>query len=312
MFAQQHAYTGLGADAFRTPAGVTLRPVSDGEVRLLNTTADGRTVATIVNTQTSTQFDEIPLDGPGDDDWPCFVLKIDQGAIGLAAGSFLEYGLVGGDQMLCHITSDKCHRVIRDCKGMAKNVGGGAFQSMQAKTNHTWKLNYKPFNSGTWQHELRELLQSAVNENTSDSVLFLRWVDKICESMLGKPYDGSESMREEAFNALPRMQSFSTKGPLGKMMRWFSWNNCAEFHLPEFWGIGFVLEHYQVRFVFGEILTDETVFPISRSQFQVAVPLQNCGGASPCMVGCGGVSLCIFGMRWCIALYFGNAVTSGG
>ena len=53
----------------------------------------------------------------------------------------------------------------------------------------------------------------------------------------------SEEDFERLFNLLAEIPSFTGKGEVPKMMRWFSTNSCFKFYKEEFWVLKMVLEH---------------------------------------------------------------------
>ena len=101
-------------------------------------------------------------------------------------------------------------------------------------------LNYKPWNSGAWEKEKRNILNAFLQLEQHDSVFFLTWVERLCLSF-GWIYDGTPRMREAVWRRLGTLNSFMTKGPLGKLMRWFAWNQCVDFHMPEYWALAMLL-----------------------------------------------------------------------
>jgi hypothetical protein len=237
LFACIYAVTGNRPEFYRTPPRVLLRPVGQNERRAVLREGDIN-VGKLVSSD-GTVVDEIPRGSPGASDWPCILVKLDQGSIGQAGGSFVE-GLTGDVQYLWHTTLDPCHRKIRDAAGTLKHAAGGIFQTMQVKSNHVFKLNYKPFNSGVWEKVKRGMLEDFLEVNTASSPIFLKWYPLLCEGF-GVDDDGSEEMRERIFAYLQELPSIREKGPIAKMMRWFAWNECAKFHLPEWFAMGMLL-----------------------------------------------------------------------
>ena len=237
------AYTGGDAEQFRKPAGVTIRPVRPGEARVVETSPDGLRSAYIVDVNARTRIREIPTDGPADDEWSHLLVRLDKGSIGKAGANFLMLGLKGDEQQLVLVVYDKLHACIRDIKNTSED---SVYSDMLSTSNHCMTLNYKPWQSGAWEKEKRHILDSFLTLEDENSPFFLSWVEQLCVSF-GWTYDGSASMRRAVWHRLGTLASFISKGPLGKLMRWFAWNQCAEFHLPEYWALAMLL-----RWWFGD------------------------------------------------------------
>ena len=161
------------------------------------------------------------------DVWPLLVFSLDRGSVGAAGSSFLENS--EDSRYLFFTIYDKIHQLIRDNKnGIAK----AGFSETLIQSSHIWSLNYKPFNSGQWFEVKKSFLERFLANHTHDSPLFIKYVDKLSESW-NEPYHGTSEEREVIFRRLARMNSFTNKGPVGKQMRWFSWNGLFIYHIDE-------------------------------------------------------------------------------
>ena len=231
------AYTGGGAESFKKPHGVTIRAVRQGEARITRMSETGQRMAYIVDVGSGHMVREIPADGPADDMWPCLTVRLDKGSVGKAAGIFLQNGLEGDEQQLVYFAYDKLHTSIRD---IANSADKTVHRDTIVKSSHWMSLNYKPWNSGACEKEKRNILNAFLQLEHPDSAFFLAWVELLCLGF-GWVYDGSRRMRQGAWRRLGALNSFMTKGPLGKLMRWFAWNQCVDFHMPEYWALAMLL-----------------------------------------------------------------------
>ena len=112
---------------------MTIRQVRLGEKREVVRHGAGPPVTYLVDEDRGTRIREIPHDGPADDEWPLCAVRIDQGSIGMAGGSFVEDGLTDLFQQLILVIFDKIHRCIRDIAGVADS---GICRDARMKWNH--------------------------------------------------------------------------------------------------------------------------------------------------------------------------------
>jgi hypothetical protein len=143
-------------------------------------------------------------------------------------------------EYLWHSHYDKFHKVVRDLKNAGNRSMNGVYVRNLMRTSFVWSLNYRPFSSGQWEHEKRSMLNKFLQRHNSTSALFRKWAPLIAMA-LGMPL-ASESDYDDLFGMLSRLASFNSKGPLTKLMRWFSYNSQCEFHLPEFFALAMILE----------------------------------------------------------------------
>ena len=171
---------------------------------------------------------------------PCLTLQLDQGPIGVGAAHFVEH--LGGDEAMCiNFCWDlKCHRVIRDCKLTETHAAKGVYHSAKINSTYLWTINYRPFQSGGYEHTKREGLESFQLYYDHNSPEFKDICPWYAEAH-GQVYDGSEDMRLWLWARFTTMPSFREKGPHGKMGNWFSWCYLCEFHLSEMPGCLLVL-----------------------------------------------------------------------
>ena len=129
-------------DEYHVPE-LHLRRVAAGKVRI----ATPRGVC-LVNTTTREETKVLP---DSLHDAPLLTVGLEQGSIG-AVGVACAYQRMG---CLVWTSYDKFHRVIRDIKLSLTYVARGVFLTCQLFTSFIWSLNYKPFNSGSFDSKLR-------------------------------------------------------------------------------------------------------------------------------------------------------------
>ena len=64
---------------------------------------------------------------------------------------------------------------------------------------------------------------------TYESDIFRRYARRVA----GDNPLNSEADYERLYKSLARLNSFTSKGPVGKLMRWFAWNQQCQFHIDE-------------------------------------------------------------------------------
>lgn len=89
----------------------------------------------------------------------CLTVGLDQGPCGVAASSFLTQHLTS----MIHFNWDVFHRLIRDMKLDVIGVGPKIFrqrlQQAHLCSSYLWSLSYKPYGSGAFHANKRELLE---------------------------------------------------------------------------------------------------------------------------------------------------------
>ena len=190
---------------------------------------------------------------PESDRWwlniPILVLGLDQGSIGLAGMAFAMR-----DNMV-HVKCDKIHRAIRDFKNSMSRCLKGLFLKAQLHSSYIFALNYKPFGSGGFFSQKREMLEKFISTTSpQDSPIWDAFREKIARD-LGRELSGDD---HEIQNMLADVDSFMKKGSLVKASRWFSWNQLCCEQLCEFHVLKMLLANQ-----FGE---DEPCSPMERER----------------------------------------------
>ena len=156
---------------------------------------------------------------------------------------------------MVHVKCDKIHRAIRDFKNSMSRCLKGLFLSAQLHSSYIFALNYKPFGSGGFHQQKKDMMEKFVSTTSpANSSLWDAFREKIALD-LGRELSGDE---HEIENMLADVDSFMKKGSLVKSSRWFSWNQLCHEQLHEFHVLKMLLADH-----FGE---DESFSPCSRER----------------------------------------------
>ncbi len=226
----------MTVDSFRLPDSVTARRVRTGEARVLTAT-NIAIICTMVGGLVVGSLAEMPanLDGIV---FPLLVLTLDQGSIG---GSWAHFA-VGHLQLMLSPRWDAFHRDVNDLKLACLHSCRSVFRRVMLLSTYVFNMSYGPFGKGQFFHEKKEMLSLYVAEHTAHSHHFRMYADLHAASN-GYSLSGDAAYRA-LFDSLPELVTFSSKGPLTKLMRWFAWWNNFHFHAPEFWLTKMVYEYY--------------------------------------------------------------------
>ena len=222
---------GVGLQMSAPWSGSVLRPLCAGEVRE-PMPAGGFCVR---DTESGSQRAEIP---PGAARWPGITHWVDQGSVGAAGLNFCMHRL--GYHMV--MLPDPNHRVWNDIKGATQRCAGFYWKTIVQMTL-VFNLNYGPYGKGRWFHDKRAFFEEWLSTVTEADAHFLRYAPQIAEDV-GLPPPVTAEDRQRVLAAVKHMQSFRIKGPLVKMMRWFSWFESAAFYSRELHAVRMILEAY--------------------------------------------------------------------
>lgn len=164
---------------------------------------------------------------PEEPEWwksvPLLVLGLDQGSIGTAGMAFAM------SNNMIHVKFDKIHRAIRDFKNSINHCCRGLFLKTQLHTAYIFSLNHKPFGSGGFFGQKVSMMTIFLQTNDISSPLWEEFREQIRVDL------GAEQASDQGlFELLAELESFSKKGALVKLSRWFSWNQLCEEQLKEF------------------------------------------------------------------------------
>ena len=228
----------LNIDSFKLDGvGVHLQPVAPGEVRVVRPGDEGMTTDAAVIVKAGQTFEQVlPNDFTNS---LLLVVNLDQGSIGEAGMAFA----IHHKALMVWARFDKFHRIIRDVKLSLKHCCGGVFLKTQLFTSYLYGLNYKPFSSGGFSQVKARLLQVFLATEDIKSAIWLKYCDRIA-SDFGLPPPASDEDHEALRLAVACLPSYSRKGSLPKLGRWFSWNGCAHEQMPEFHASKMLFEHH--------------------------------------------------------------------
>eukprot|EP00438_Fugacium_kawagutii_P012976 Skav229746 [mRNA] locus=scaffold1287:489257:493660:+ [translate_table: standard] len=217
---------------FEVPAGLLCRPLKADEIRLKGN--DGKYY--IVSTSTAETVPEVP---PTINlaDLPCLVSISDQGPNNQAALNFLAYSK---GALLMWPQFDPFHRTWNDLKLAFKRSACKAWKHVLQLTLVA-NLNFGPFGSSAWFYKKRARLQEYVDTRNINSESFQKYCHLIAqERRMPEPRSSEEA--QLLFDSLMGMNNCLNKGPLIKLMRWFSWFESMQFYKGDMWALKMVLE----------------------------------------------------------------------
>ena len=223
---------GLSLGSFRVPSGLICRPLTATEFRLEG--ADGQFY--IQNAETGEVCPEVPA-GYDLGSLPCLVSISDQGPNITGASNFLQFSK---GALLYHSVWDPFHRVWNDLKLAMKRSKASAWRVVLELTLVA-NLNYGPFNSSTWHWRKKAQLENFMAVNDISNPTFQKYLHLLCkERKMTEPSSHEDS--QALFDSLASLDSYATKGPLIKLMRWFSWFESMTFYSGELFATKIIME----------------------------------------------------------------------
>ena len=225
---------GLTLMDFAVPEGLILRPLLKQE--LLLPQPNGRPL--VHNTVTQLTYPMVPP-ALQLSQLPLLVSISDQGPVNVPALNYLMYS---EESLLVTSQWDCYHRTWNDLKLAGKRAAGGVWKTI-LRLSLLFNVNYGPYGSGGWFAKKRSCLEEFLLQNNSDSYCFANYASVIArERRIREPQHEQDC--EALFETLKHLQNFNTKGPLVKLMRWFSWFETA------CWWEG---EHFATRMILEEM-----------------------------------------------------------
>ena len=229
------ALEGIGVSLmdFVVPPGLLWKPLSENQFRIRG--SDGRYY--IFDEHSSEQNPQIPL-GLDLGCVPCLLSVSDQGPNNVAA---LNYLLFSSEALMLWAAWDPFHRVWNDIKLGLKRSSCKAWRNV-LEMSLICNLNYGPFGSSAWHYKKKAKLQDFIACSSVDSPAFQKYKHLICqERRVLEPT--TMAAQQGLLDSLSHMPSFATKGPLVKLMRWFSFFESMAFHHGQFFATKMVMEH---------------------------------------------------------------------
>ena len=225
------ASIGLGLDSFVVPPGLVVRPLKASEFRFHQ---DGRNF--IYDTEEDTTVPEIP-NGLNLADLPVLVSISDQGPNVIASVNYL---LFSKSAFLFHAAFDPFHRAWNDLKNAMKRSVAGCWR-VALEYTLVANLNYGPFGSSTWHFKKKARLQEYLATKDINCPLWQKYQHLLCkERRIPEPSNIQEA--SDLFQTLGALDTFDSKGPLIKLMRWFSWFESMAFYSGKLVATKLILE----------------------------------------------------------------------
>ena len=132
---------------------------------------------------------------------------------------------------------------MRDINLALGATAGGLFLKTRIFSAHLWSLNYKPWGTGLFGTQKKQLLNIFMATQSSSSAVFRKYAPRIAET-LDRQLE-TEDDYDTLFDDLPFLaRSFNAAMDLAKVGRWFSWNSCARDQLGEYWVQKMILEDH--------------------------------------------------------------------
>ena len=103
---------------------------------------------------------------------PILVLGLDQGPVGTAGMAY------AWKKHRIHVKFDKIHRCVRDYKLALGRCMGGLFLKAQLHSSYIWGLNYKPFETGQFHDQKKDILDFLQTESV-DGALWQEFRERI-------------------------------------------------------------------------------------------------------------------------------------
>jgi hypothetical protein len=211
-----------------------LRPLHAHEVRI---SIPDTKLHAVVNTQTQHCTPELDCRACGTS---TFALIADQGSIGTAGlhflVNFLGYFLV--------LLPDPNHRIWNDIKTACQRATRFWWKTLVSLTL-VFNLNYGPFGKGHWFDKKKAFFEDWKDKASVNDALFQKYAPRIAEDN-DLPAPETPEQFHHLLELVKCMKSFVQKGPLVKMMRWFSWWVSAEFYKKELHAVKMILEAFML------------------------------------------------------------------
>lgn len=137
-------------------------------------------------------------------------------------------------------TWDPFHRCWNDIKGSLKKAKCQAWRCV-LELALVANLNYGPFGSSTWFFKKRSKLEQFLLSTSVSHDKWQRFQHLICmERRQAEPSSPEDQQR--LLDSMACIESFLNKGPLIKLMRWFSWFESMAYITGDFFATKMILE----------------------------------------------------------------------
>ena len=149
---------------------------------------------------------------------PLLVVAMDQGGVGSAG----VYYAIGKLSLMVSPRWDKYHRGVNDMKAATQHALGGLFRRVVLLTTYLYNINYGPFGKGAYFDEKKEMLSHFLASEDHNGRIFRKYAPQYAAS-LGDTTLETEADYKALFDTLTELPSFTNKGPVVKLMRWYAW-----------------------------------------------------------------------------------------
>jgi len=214
--------------------GDCIRPLRAGEVRRQIPGEQGY----IIESAAGSLIEETPEEHVADQGTQVHVT--DQGSTGAAALFYLIYCL----GYVMQVFPDPNHRVWNDVKGAAQHCKSFLWRTI-VQFVHVFNLNYGPFGKGNHFDEKKQFWEDWKANADIDDPFFRKYAKWIAQDMR-LPEPSSVAEFEQLLAQVKKIKCCDDKGPLVKLMRWFSWWASARWYDGELVVLKMILEAYLV------------------------------------------------------------------
>lgn len=253
---------GLPLKSFMAPEGLIARPLLDYEVRVLG--ADSRFY--IVDTRTNECVLQVP-EGMNLGHIHALVSISGQGP---TLRPVINYLLYSKNALMMVAGFDVFHRVWNDIKRASKRASCFPWRTLLELTL-LYNMNYGPFGKGAWFEKKQSHLQNFLTTKTPTSEPFRSHLPFICRER-GVAEPSTEEEIQIMSDSQAHIANFAAKGPLVKLMRWFSWFESSRFFEGDFLATKMILlDCLASDFLDG--LAAEIVLPVDNKDVREMEPL---------------------------------------
>lgn len=222
---------GLSLSDFKVPAGLICRPLAKSEFRLVGPTGD----VFIMDEKANTLVRQVP-ENLDLGQLPLLLSINDQGPNNVAA---LNFCMFSNHAIMLWALWDPFHRAWNDIKNCLKGTDCKAWRVVLELTLVA-NINYGPFGSSAWFYKKRARLEQFLQTSNVNHPLWQQFQHLIANE---RRQDEPTTLEQAnaLFDSMQNLDSFINKGPLIKLMRWFSWFESMAYLSGEMWMTKMVL-----------------------------------------------------------------------
>ncbi len=224
---------GLKIEEFMVPAGILCKPLTEHQYRLVG--ADGKVY--IANDETGDLQLQVP-DAIDLGSLPLICSISDQGPNNTAALNFLMFS---SEALLFWSEWDPFHRAWNDIKNSLKKSKCQGWRTVLELTLVA-NINYGPFGSSAWFYKKRAKLEHFLLTADVHSPVWLQYKHLVAMERR-QPEATTPEEEQQLLDSLASMDTFLNKGPLIKLMRWFSFFESMLYHSGDLWATKMVFLH---------------------------------------------------------------------